>query len=95
VVPVTLSRASTTNVTLNYSIASGPGTTHSAKATGGDYGGKTNGVLAISAGKVLRTINIPIWPSAVAGSNKTIVITLSGAGVNVTRGQGTAVIVVP
>lgn len=97
-VPVSLSQAATGDVSLSYSVAGTAGTTYSAKATGGDFGGKTTGTLTIKAGKVLRTINIPIWPSAISGPDKAIVVTLTGAtggSASLARAQGTVVILVP
>lgn len=97
-VPVSLSTPVGTDTSITYSLAGGPGTSYTLKATGGDFGGKLTGTLKIKAGKVLGTLAITIWPGPSAGPDKSIGITLSnltGSTASLTRTQGTVVILIP
>ncbi len=76
--PVTLSKASTQTVTLNYATANGSATT-------ADYAAKT-GTLTLAAGKVKGTIAVPVKGDAVDEADETFTVNLS-APVNATVGD--------
>ena len=77
--PVTLSKASTQTVTLNYITANGSATT-------ADYAAKT-GTLTLAAGKVKGTIAVPVKGDAVDEADETFSVNLS-APVNASVGDG-------
>lgn len=101
VVPVVLSGASKSAITLNYVVSPGAAT-FSAKATGGgDFGGKSSGSIAFVVGTsgstvVQKTITLPVWADSAMESDEAITITLSApalpAGVSLGRTAGTATI---
>jgi hypothetical protein len=79
---VTLSAKSNTAVSVAYTITSGSAT-YSARNTGGDYGGKTTGVVTFNVGgngltANVKPISVPIWPDAIVPANEDFVVTLSG-----------------
>ena len=102
VVPVVLSAASTSAITLNYVVS--PGTaTFSARVTGGaDFGGTLSGSVNFVPGTtgktvVQKTITLPVWADTVEEADDAITITVSAlslpAGVSLGRTVGTATIV--
>jgi hypothetical protein len=94
IVPITMSGPVNTRVTVPYTVTSGDAT-WTAKATGGDFGGKVNGNLILSANVVTKSINVKLWPGASPETAKHITITLgtpSDPSVTVTRGTGTLTI---
>ena len=94
-VPITMSSAVSTKLTVPYTLTSSDAT-RTVTATGGDYGGKGTGTLAVAAGTVVKTINIKLWPGAPPTTAKHITITLglpNNPSVTVTRVAGTLTIV--
>ncbi len=80
---VTLSSASTSQVSVNYATANGTAT------AGADYA-QTSGTLVFPASVTSETVNVPITTVATGGSTKTFTMNLSGAsGATINRGQGT------
>ena len=88
---VTLSRASTTPVTVNYATADA--SAHS----GTDYKA-ASGTLTFSPGTLTQTISVPITPDTTAKPNLTFLVNLSnasGASLSATSAVGTIVDTIP
>lgn len=77
--------ATTGTINVNWAITGGT-------ATGADYTGPTSGVLSFGPTELSKTISIPLVNDATLESNETIVLTLTGTGVNFTRDTATLVI---
>ncbi len=85
---VTLSPASTGQVTVNYADA-GTGTARS----GTDYTAITAGTLTFAAGTTSRTFDVSVTGDTIDESNETVVVTLSGAtGATIATATGTGMI---
>lgn len=70
-VPVVISRASSNEVTVNYTTTAGGSAT-----SGSDYT-EVSGTLTFSPGETVKNISLPILNDAIAESGKTIVLSLS------------------
>jgi hypothetical protein len=77
--------ASTGTQVVNWSITGGT-------ATAADYSGPTSGTLTFGPTDLTQTITIPIVNDSLLETNETLVVTLSGAGVEFTRDTATLVI---
>jgi len=73
------------SLTVNWAITGGT-------ATAADYTGPTSGVLNFGPTDLALPITIPIVNDSGLETNETLVVTLSGVGVNFTRGTATLVI---
>jgi endo-1,4-beta-D-glucanase Y len=84
---VTLSKASTTSVTVNYATADGSAT------AGADYAA-TSGTVTFAAGETSKTVNVAVSGDAAVEPDETMAVTLSGAnGATISRGVATGTIV--
>jgi hypothetical protein len=83
---VTLSKAASTAVTVNY--ATSPGATNPATA-GSDYV-SASGTITFAAGDISETVNVTINGDLVFEQNETFNVTLSNASANATLTGGTA-----
>ncbi len=93
--PVTLSAAASGTTAVAYTITPATAAYSKKAAGGGAYGGKTSGTVSFAAGSTLKTINVPIWPSAGSSTDQTFTVTLSGLsgnGVTLLRDTGTGTI---
>ncbi len=93
--PVTLSAAVSGTTSVAYTITPATAAYSKKAAGGGAYGGKTSGTVSFAAGSTLKTINVPIWPSAGSSTDQTFTVTLSGLsgnGVTLLRDTGTGTI---
>jgi T1SS-143 domain-containing protein len=86
---VTLSAASATNVTVNYSTSNGTAT------AGSDYTAVTSTVLTFVPGETSKTFTVPITNNAIVEGNETFNVNLASASTNATilDGVGVATIV--
>jgi hypothetical protein len=86
VLTVTLSPAATGTVTVGYATANGTAT------AGSDYTA-TSGSLTFAAGETSKTVTVPVLGDAVAESDETFYLALSGAsGATISDAQATATI---
>jgi lysophospholipase L1-like esterase len=99
--PVTLSAPVSSPITLQYSIA-GVDAQWSKTATGGDFGGKTEGTIIVKLGQtgttpVEKKLAVAVWPDAQLENDETLTATISASslppGVTITRATGTGTIV--
>ncbi len=83
---ITLSAASTQNVTVNYATAAGTATEAS------DYT-KTTGTLTFKPGEVSKTVRVPVLGDTVVEADETVLLKLSSpVGATVATGTGTGTI---
>jgi large repetitive protein len=94
-IPVALSRAAATQVSVQYTVTAASASYSTKAAGGGDFGGKLTGTIGFAAGTKKLTISIPVWPDANSEPDETFTITLSGlvgAGVTMLRSFSTQTI---
>ena len=94
-IPVALSRAAATKVSVQYTVTAASASYSTKAAGGGDFGGKLTGTISFAAGTKKMTISIPIWPDASTEPDETFTITLSGlvgGGVTMLRSFSTQTI---
>lgn len=77
--------ATTGTLNVNWAITGGT-------ATGADYTGPTSGMITFGPSDLTKPIDIPIVNDGDLEVNETLVVTLSGAGINFTRDTATLVI---
>ena len=81
--PVTLSRASSGQVTVDYATADGSAT------AGSDYAA-TNGTLTFEAGETVKTVAVPVLDDAIDEGSETLTLTLSNPSGNARLADATA-----
>ena len=72
-IPVTLSQAASSQVTVAYKVTGGSAT------AGKDFSGSTSGTLTFAAGTIQKAISLSVLPDSIDEADEDVVITLSNA----------------